>query len=336
MNDYKSLRESRTPRLLSIVLSVLVLLEVTSLALLFSRLTVWTPSETDNVFSLTEESRMTDVRVGRMQSDGIISFESTARATSSGMLLLGSSSSGNVLSLDNSTTSPETSITPETTSPKTVQAKPGFKVYDDNTVWSANTDVEIFRVRYENGSNNITVNTSDGDKLIAPGTSNKYSFTLKNTGNVSLDYQMTMQAYVTGTDLRIPVVVRVYDHEGEYCIGSENKWEKVLNLNEVAKFGTLASDRYMNYTLEWQWPFEGDDEYDTMLGNMAVEEDLVLTIVIKTLATQSEDPGDPGDNPPPTGDNTFMTFLCAAISVSIVFIIIINGKRRRDRSEEND
>ena len=40
---------------------------------------------------------------------------------------------------------------------------------------------ELLQDAINNGSNNITVNTSDGDKLIAPGTTNKYSFTLKNT-----------------------------------------------------------------------------------------------------------------------------------------------------------
>ena len=330
MNSYERLKENSSPKILSVILVILLILEVSSLAVLFSRLAIWTPSETDNVFSLTEESKRTDVRVGKMNSDGVISFGNSMSAPRVS-LLSASAPSARIVSLDNSTSAPETTLPPETESPVIERANPNFKVYDDNTVWSANTDVEIFRVRYYNGSNNITVNTSDGDKLIAPGTSNKYSFTLKNTGDVSLNYQMKMEAYVTGTDLRLPVIVRVYDQDGVFSLGNTDKWEDALDLNKVERFGTLAADRYMNYTLEWQWPFEGDDEYDTMLGNMAVDEDLVLTIKIMTLAAHSEDPEDPGDNPPPTGDTAVMTVLSAAISVSIVFVIILSGRRRRDR-----
>jgi hypothetical protein len=41
----------------------------------------------------------------------------------------------------------------------------------------------------------------------------------------------------------------------------------------------------MPYILQWRWPFDIDDEYDTMLGNLAVEEDISLTIVIRTTAS---------------------------------------------------
>ena len=50
----------------------------------------------------------------------------------------------------------------------------------------------------------------------------------------------------------------------------------------VALRSVLKKGYVMPYTLSWQWPFEGDDAYDTMLGNL--EEDLTLTIVIETYA----------------------------------------------------
>ena len=45
-----------------------------------------------------------------------------------------------------------------------------FSVSDDNTVWGTNTRVDIFRSAYENGNREIVVASSDGDKVIAPGT----------------------------------------------------------------------------------------------------------------------------------------------------------------------
>ena len=51
-------------------------------------------------------------------------------------------------------------------------ARPGFEVSDEQTVWTTNTQVEIFRSYYENGEHIITVKSDDGDKLIAPGTEN--------------------------------------------------------------------------------------------------------------------------------------------------------------------
>ena len=342
MNNYDNLRNKKTSSVLGFVLSMLIVFEMCSLAVLFSRMSVWVDRESSTILPLTESTDMTKIKVGEMDDNGsIVFFEQMHAAglpqinavfldsneeqfvfTTSGT----TDSEGSFIATDN-----ETSASEGVTSNSETAKAPGFQVYDDDTVWSANTDVEIFKFSYVNGENTVTVAGNGSDKLIAPGTSNKYSFTLKNTGDVSLNYRLSMEAYITGTELSIPVEVRVYGHDGDYCLGGDDKWADVLDLNTVTKDGTLAADRYANYTLEWMWPFEGDDEYDTMLGNLATEGDVSLTVVIKTLAAQSEDPDDPGDNPPQTGDDTVSVVIWALVSLSLFIMIYMVGKKRSRR-----
>lgn len=202
-------------------------------------------------------------------------------------------------------------------------------------------EAEIFRFSYDNESGKTTVIGVEGnpDKLIAPGTSNLYQFTLRNSGNVALDYTLTMEAYVTGTDLWIPVNVRVWDYTNKYLVGSADSMVDVMDLNTVNESAELGAGRYAVYNLEWEWPFErGDDEYDTMLGNLAVDEDLVLHIVIRTVAEYDENPDDPGTGlPPQTGDDsniTLLILLCAGSFVGLCILFIFFRTKREDRDEE--
>ena len=58
-------------------------------------------------------------------------------------------------------------------------ANPGFMVIDENDViWGTETEVEIFKVSYEDGEGNITVKSDNGEKVVAPGTENSYTFKL--------------------------------------------------------------------------------------------------------------------------------------------------------------
>ena len=91
------------------------------------------------------------------------------------------------------------------------------------------------------------------------------------------------------------------------------------------------------YTLEWEWPFEqGNDEFDTMLGNLAVEDDLELHIRINTTASYSDDPDaeDSGILPPKTGDR-FNVKLYVIIIISAILILIISSLIKERKSEES-
>lgn len=233
------------------------------------------------------------------------------------------------------TTEPSAPV--ETAPPK----NPGFEASDDKTVWSTNTQVEIFKISYENGEQIITVKSDNGDKVIAPGTQNSYTFKLKNTGNVALDYTVEIDAYFTPADIVIPITGRLNRYDGTWVVGGRDEYAAVPVLDAAEDKGTLGAGKYTYYTLDWLWPFEsGDDELDTLLGNLAAEQDLTFTIVIKTTATESSNPyDDSGITPPQTGDNSNITlWIVLAVSsfLMMLFLLFYQNKEKRRCDAEAD
>lgn len=286
---------------IGVLVAVLILCELVSTTVLFSRMISYTQAKFVNVMSLTEKS----------EPDGTNSDSS-----------------------DETTTGETTAPTEETTtrSEQGTGKHPEFRM---------EAEAEIFRFSYDNDSGEITVTGGEGntDKLIAPGTSNLYQFTLQNPGDVSLDYTLTMEAYVTGTDLWIPVNARVWDYTNKYLVGSTDSMVDVMELNTVNESAELGAGRYAVYNLEWEWPFEwGDDEYDTMLGDLAVEDDLALTIVIRTVAEYDENPDNPNAGeikPPQTGDDSnlvLLSLLCVGSFVGLcvmLFAFFKSGRKEK-------
>ena len=282
-----------------VLLAILLICAAASLAVLFSRVSGFSHVELHNVISLTKSGGNTNVTVITGTVGNAANEPSSAQSGNS-----------------------------------------SFIAYDDKTVWQSETEVEIFRLSYENGEGSIIVKSEDGaDKLIAPGMSNKYEFTLENNGDTALDYNLTMEAWVEGTALHLPVKACVRDYTNKYLLGSEDRKEDVLELNTVNEDSVLGSGRYASYTLEWEWPFEqGIDEYDTMLGNLAVDGDLTLNIRIKTMAVYDETPDDPkvsqsGMSSPKTGDNMPVVPLTACLAAAAV-IAAVSCFVKRNQNEE--
>ena len=303
MNQYSHLR-GKTQRSLLIPVVALVLCVVLSGSMLFSRMVGFVKLESHQMIPLTESNGITHVSHFQRPSAQMPQPQ-----------LLSSHRDQAVMPLT------------EVTSP----ADPGFQVFDENTVWEGQTDVEIFRITYENGQAQVTVQSGNGDKLLAPGTENSYTFTLQNTGNVDLDYTLQVEAYFSHGDLPIPVVARLVDYDDHYLVGSENGYAPVLELNSVDIQNSLTAGYIAPYTLQWQWPFEGDDVYDTLLGNTAVDEDITLTIIIRTTAEYGGQGGIPD-----TGDNTQLLVPAIALVASfggLLTLLLIPKRRREDRNE---
>ena len=274
---------------------VLLLCVVLSASMLFSRLMVFTPADTRHYIPLTKGNGLTHVTAAPLSG--------------------------------------ETAALPAM--PLMLTAQPGFQTYDKNTVWSSETDIEIFRVTYQNGASQVTVNSQNGDSLLAPGTDNTYEFVLENTGNVDLQYTMSMEAWFSHTDYPIPVFVKLTDLNGQYLLGSETETAPVLDLNSISREGTVRAGHLVPFTLYWEWPFELDDEYDTMLGNMAVDEDITLTIVIRTSASYTDSPNPDDDEPPKTGDTTELTFLFVLMIGSAVGLaVLLMPRKKREANHE--
>lgn len=238
--------------------------------------------------------------------------------------------------------------TPQPTTPIRPQSsqssfQPGFEASDDKTVWTTNTKVDIFRISYVNGAQEITVNSDNGDKLIAPGTENSYTFKLKNTGNVPLTYTVELEAYITPANLYIPLWGRLNRYDGTWIVGSRDRYEKVAALDGAHDKATLGAGKYTYYTLDWMWPYEsGDDEWDTMLGNLAVDQDLTFTIVIKTRAEADTDSsggsgggGGGGITPPYTGDDSNLTLWIVIAAGSFGMVLLLLFYQRRDKRDQD-
>ena len=214
--------------------------------------------------------------------------------------------------------------------------RPGFEASDSKTVWTTDTKVDIFSVSYKNGGQEILVQSSNGDKVIAPGTENSYIFKFINTGNVALDYMMEVESLITPGDVEIPITLRLKRYDGTWIAGGKSKYLSAAEDVHIEDASTIGAGMYVYYTLDWKWPYEeGNDEFDTLLGDRATEEDLVFTLVIKTMATESADPNAQGGIPPKTGDDSSFIFWISLGGASLLaFVLILFSKEKEDRKKK--
>lgn len=208
---------------------------------------------------------------------------------------------------------------------------PGLEVSDDQAYWATRTQLDIFRISYEDGQHKITVLSSDGTKVIAPGTSNSYTFKLKNNGVVPMDYRLALDAYVTPGDVSIPILARLRRHDSHWVLGDAEHGEGIPALDATGDSATLGIGKFVCYTLDWRWPFEsGDDAYDTFLGNIPKDEPVTFTIVISTSARASYTSDcDIGILAPHTNyfHLGFWLTLSAAALLTLVILVLVDKRR---------
>ena len=222
-------------------------------------------------------------------------------------------------------------------------ANAGFQVSDDQQIWSTNTSIDLFHIRYTNGYGEISVQGENGDKIVAPGTDGQYTFSLKNTGSKEADYKVWIEASTSSGDMDFPVLTKMKNADG-WLLGSDDTWENAEDLNGVSAQGQMEAGKSQDYTIYWQWPFEQEeDDRDTALGNLNDGQELTYTVTIHTQASMDTDSGaadrsqGTSINPVKTGDNTTVTrwilILTAAAAVfGIGLYFIYRRKKEQDRS----
>lgn len=303
MKNYASLRKQHNGSLAA--LTVLALCVLLSGTMLFSRLVNYTPAVKTQYIPLTVTSGITKVQTGYRDTNGNVQLRQPGDTVTMSAVPM---------------------------APTMAQASGGFA--DENTVWVGETQVEIFRLSYDNERGETTVSSQNGDKLLAPGTSNTYQFELRNTGDFALDYTMTMEAFFSSeTHHTIPVSVTLKDYQNTYLVGSADGGEDVLKLNEVHASGSVSAGNRYPYTLTWEWPFEGNDVYDTLLGNLAEDEDITLTIRIHTIAEGGSEGGIPD-----TGDNSqiMLPVMVMLVSLAGILLLLLLPRRKKQEGEGHE
>ena len=154
-------------------------------------------------------------------------------------------------------------------------------------------ELELFRIRYRNDAGEITVEGVDRDKVVAPGTEVDYDVRLRNSDEVVVDFVMVPEVEYL-TDDPVPVRFKIMDTYGNYIAGSEDTWADALALNDLAHKGAVHPGEVFTYHITWQWAFEGDDEYDTYLGNITGDE--LPGISVKLTTESTANPSAPKSN----------------------------------------
>ena len=221
-----------------------------------------------------------------------------------------------------------------------VAKEPSYKTQDGQTKeeWQDNESIPIFQSSYVNGESVTTVLSESGDKIIAPGTVMSYDFCICNDGNVAIAYQLNFSFLLEVSGIkwdagRFPLSVRLQREDGIYVMGDETKWVEVTSDKMANYKGTLGVSSYEHFVLEIQWPFDGNDTVDTVLGNTSSQAPVSLSFEVESYAEMHVNPKakggveviDGGFNGEYGGmmrtENYFI--LVAALVASIVYVVIL-------------
>ena len=109
--------------------------------------------------------------------------------------------------------------------------------------------------------------------FIAPGTSGKFTFELKNVSEVSAQYGINFEAL---NPSQIPI---------EYSIDGSNWYSDITRINVIKNNNTIldigSSEEYI--TVFWRWPFNSDIDKDTSLATTG---DVSITVKATVYASQ--------------------------------------------------
>lgn len=198
------------------------------------------------------------------------------------------------------------------------------------------TEIQIFHTAYDE-TGEITVQSAAGDKVVAPGTENQYDVYVRNVGEVPISYVLEAQSFVTvqvnGEAVQIPVDASFSTPKKRYLLGAEDHLMHLSGLDGVKDSAGLSPAHQAKYTLTWRWPFDGEDELDTMLGNLAAAGE-ELTVKVAFQVTASYDPNAVGGSPM-TGDTATIGLWVALFVTSAFILMIVLFWRKREQDEEN-
>lgn len=229
------------------------------------------------------------------------------------------------------------SVKPESEAPKpeSEESKPGVELIGGKgEVY--HKEIQVFYAEYGKDGE-ITVKSDFGDKVVAPGTENSYNLYVRNVGKVPISYILEAESRITvdvnGQQTEIPIEASFYTPRSSYLLGGEESLENLGKLDGVKDSSGLSPEHQAKYTLCWSWPFDGDDEFDTLLGNLAAEgEELTVKVAFNVTAAYNPNAG---GGSPITGGSSNIGLWVALFVISTFTLIILLFLRKREQDEEN-
>lgn len=242
--------------------------------------------------------------------------------------------SSDEITVTNSDSSNSSSLSPSPDSYVSSDSVAGVTVKDNTTTWSNNTQIDIFE---HMDSRVKSDGTGNYNNVIAPGTSNDYTFSIQNDINYAVKYTLNISG-ANDSEYDIPVQLQILDSDGTYLTGSD--WVNISEMNNIGETCGLNPNTNKEYIIRWKWVFENDtDDYDTFLGNQSVYEEIACHINIDVVSEYDYDNPNYSDSDKPfffdptvifTGENMIYIAGAAVIVVIMLIIIFITRKKRTE------
>lgn len=193
---------------------------------------------------------------------------------------------------------------------------------------NSDSELHIFSAHYMNANGELTIQSSKGDKVVAPGAHSSYTIRLRNNDEMALDYEIDPHVVFVGTRESFPMLVRMRDTQGNYLLGSAEEWVSVQHLKRFTYTGTLKKAEAVDYVFEWMWPYEsGNDEFDTSLGNDDTNVGLEVSFSFHSVANLAFEYNDGLDNPNIVKIVALSFASAILLAVAIILTIYIIKKR---------
>ena len=154
--------------------------------------------------------------------------------------------------------------------------------------------VDLFQQSYTN-ENGTFVASKDAYKVVAPGTEGEYSYSVKGTAEVNFKVVNTLK-------IENNVVLKdendnvIYDPI-EFSTDGGKTWVKAAEITAVDSKTVYAANTEATAggQIAWRWAFDNDeadhivDDYDTILAEKAVKENLTIKATIETTIEQTKE-----------------------------------------------
>lgn len=222
---------------------------------------------------------------------------------------------------------------------------PGRLVWDDKTgvTKDGSAVLSLFGTRYDD-----TVESEDGERVVAPGTDGYNIVRLKNNTRDRITYTAVLYQIKENPQLPVEAALKGKDFTDTKNHPLPKKAEDAKVLRSVT--GTVGGSQIQDFDIDWMWEYEESDArdiVDTALGDKAAfgrADDVTvgLYIVVEGDETHTDHPDNQGENGgnyitpeiPRTGDTIMGAYLTLLVISGIVLLLLVISRRRERKREE--